>query len=142
MKTHRKPIIHQVFFGNKNYKDNKAGFKRKPIPNPGVWSLLQQGMGTTKNPVILDRGSLDVLHCEFRTLRCIIFTYTCLYIHTYVSINIYILCICEKHTQTYCTKAANPAKRSTALQNKKRMTHAVPQLNPIIFNFQQNIETA
>ena len=35
-----------------------------------------RGMGTTKNPVILDSGSLDVLHCEFGTLRYIISTYT------------------------------------------------------------------
>lgn len=83
-----------------------------------------RGMGTTKNPVILDSGSLDVLHCEFGTLRYIIFTYTS-HTHTHISLYIYIY-ICDKHTQTCYTKAANPAKRSTAIQNKNRMTLAIP----------------
>lgn len=63
------------FFGNKNYIKTA---KLDLIENQSQSGRgrCMRGMGTTKNPVVLDSGSLDVLHCEFGTLRYIIFTYT------------------------------------------------------------------
>ena len=87
-----------VFWKYKLHKDN------------GAWSLLQQGMGTTKNPVILDSGSLDVLHCEFGTLRYIICTYTS---HTHTHIYIYVINIRKHVTQKLPTLQRDPQRFKT-----------------------------